>query len=184
MCPLENCSKEYLYFSSLKKHLARNHTKLFWEKYARWSKDEIVKEKEELDDIEEESENIAGEESKISPDMADITKNEPDSPVPSDYELAQNLFKLWESFSNPHPLLPPTKKNSWSVSALEPPLSPKLIPDQTPNRLKVQNPFQLYSDLYVKKVWGHTPLMAGQYFVPVPKKHGLELSPLLLQLIG
>lgn len=47
MCPLESCQKEYLYFSSLKKHLARNHTKLFKEKYAKWSKEEILLENED-----------------------------------------------------------------------------------------------------------------------------------------
>jgi len=33
----------------LKKHLARNHTKLYREKYAKWSKEEILLENEDSD---------------------------------------------------------------------------------------------------------------------------------------
>lgn len=47
ICPIENCNKQYLYFSSLKKHLSRNHTKLFREVYSKWTKDEIVAAKED-----------------------------------------------------------------------------------------------------------------------------------------
>ena len=33
----------------MKKHLARNHTKLYREKYAKWSKEEILLENEDSD---------------------------------------------------------------------------------------------------------------------------------------
>jgi len=60
MCPLDFCQKEYLYFSSLKKHLARNHTKLFKEKYAKWSKEEILLENEDSEISEEDISSVSG----------------------------------------------------------------------------------------------------------------------------
>jgi len=100
MCPLENCLKEYLYFSSLKKHLARNHTKSYWEKYAKWSKDEILKEKEDMEIDSEVSEEFVGEERKISSVNNDIQQLEPSVSSSSDYDLAKNLTQIKQSITS------------------------------------------------------------------------------------
>lgn len=99
MCPLENCFKEYLYFSSLKKHLAWNHTKLYWEKYAWWSKEEIMKEKEDFEESSEDEEEFVGEEKKIMSSNSDIPNLDHFSSSPSNLDLANGLNRLRDSIN-------------------------------------------------------------------------------------